>query len=1106
MGRKIYPPHCVRAIMLMLLALMAWSQSAQAQDERTVIDEVTAESDIVTIPALGAQCSRPTFDVTYGDPAYVSDEGHWEKQNGTEWETLTLSDTFEPGTYRYVVRVILDAQDAASYSLASPANLSVRVNNQEWTLSNYSSTETETSVLACSPEIMWEEPANVSYFDPTADEGEQTQEVSATPLNSTNLILSTGWYYVEDEQTTDSRITVTGTVNLILADGCEFHAVHGIRVADGNTLNIYAQCAGEGCGMLRAEAYGDASIGGDAGQTRDGNGALGEDAGTINIYGGRIDAEGYGVIGGGKGGYGTYSDNSYEDDELGWIEDINEGKGGDGGNGGTITIYGGMVSAEVMGGGDAGDGDDENGHVGDGTINLSWSSAGDCIRATEYRGTVTLLKDFAADDEDIIEAGEVGDNWTISDYTLTPSVCAYKRKEPTCTENGYMQDCWYAVATKKYYSDEECTEELDMVVIPPLGHRTTHTEAAAATFTTDGNVENWYCDRCHKYFADEEYKEEIDAADVNYGVQGNATDGYSLSMLKQGTATLLLDKSVTSFKVYDNGGKDANYSDDCDGYLELAAPEGYLLQLTGTVKTESGRDCLAVYDANENVLLDETSGGSTYDEEAGETRYIPTDIGTINSKSMNLGFYTDGGVNEEGLDLTVTLLEASSHDITIKNDVTGGQVIGSTSAKWCDEVTLTATPTGDHLLSSIKVVNDETHEEVPVKGGTWYNNTATFIMPNASVTITPTFTTDKTHLSINMPTTGTVTVAILPETTHLKIYDDGGEEGAYSNNCDGTLVLMAPEDKLMKLSGSVLSDESDCLTVYAGTTTAGDVLLWEACGTYYEVDEGVWGYDSYTISSLYGTSMTLNFHSYGGTTYSGLDLEVTFLDIAEGEVELEDFSYELYYGSPDDGYKADATIEGEEVSVYTICWPSAPAPQEGAKFYTLSGATSTSLQFTEVNTDLAAHTPYLVALSKEYDVQKNDEPVTLKKECVGPSVDGFKFVGTTIGLSNAEAAAAGAYILQDGNKWNKVMAATPEHPEYGNAYVPAFRAYIVAVGADAPARIGTSFEEGNATAINALQLIDKDGTEHWYDLNGRSIQRPTQKGIYINNGKKVVIK
>ena len=42
-----------------------------------------------------------------------------------------------------------------------------------------------------------------------------------------------------------------------------------------------------------------------------------------------------------------------------------------------------------------------------------------------------------------------------------------------------------------------------------------------------------------------------------------------------------------------------------------------------------------------------------------------------------------------------------------------------------------------------------------------------------------------------------------------------------------------------------------------------------------------------------------------------------------------------------------------------------------------------------------------------------------------------------------------------------------------------------------------------------LRLVDADGTNRYYDLQGRRIadgQRPSAKGIYITNGRKVVIK
>ena len=50
---------------------------------------------------------------------------------------------------------------------------------------------------------------------------------------------------------------------------------------------------------------------------------------------------------------------------------------------------------------------------------------------------------------------------------------------------------------------------------------------------------------------------------------------------------------------------------------------------------------------------------------------------------------------------------------------------------------------------------------------------------------------------------------------------------------------------------------------------------------------------------------------------------------------------------------------------------------------------------------------------------------------------------------------------------------------------------------------------GNGTTgINSASLHDSREvmTNQWYDLQGRKIQKPTKAGLYIVNGKKVVIK
>ena len=44
------------------------------------------------------------------------------------------------------------------------------------------------------------------------------------------------------------------------------------------------------------------------------------------------------------------------------------------------------------------------------------------------------------------------------------------------------------------------------------------------------------------------------------------------------------------------------------------------------------------------------------------------------------------------------------------------------------------------------------------------------------------------------------------------------------------------------------------------------------------------------------------------------------------------------------------------------------------------------------------------------------------------------------------------------------------------------------------------------TAIESVNRIESSDTDRWYDMQGRRIERPTKTGIYLNNGKKVVIK
>ncbi|WP_029072486.1 Ig-like domain-containing protein [Kandleria vitulina] len=161
----------------------------------------------------------------------------------------------------------------------------------------------------------------------------------------------------------DSRVKVTGTVNLILLDGASLTINGGIAVKQDNTLNIYA-------GNTTSSISGSGKLTAAAGSWNAGIGSGSSDrgkTGTVNIHGGSITATGGdngAGIGGGYGGVVNIYDGSVT------------ANGGDGGAGigggynrpgGTVTIYGGTVTAT---GGERGAGIGGGMHESGGTVSI----------------------------------------------------------------------------------------------------------------------------------------------------------------------------------------------------------------------------------------------------------------------------------------------------------------------------------------------------------------------------------------------------------------------------------------------------------------------------------------------------------------------------------------------------------------------------------------------------------------------------------------------------------------------------------------------------------------------------------------------------------------
>ena len=228
---------------------------------------------------------------------------------------------------------------------------------------------------------------DVSYLDETGTS--QTCD-SATEVTSSDTGWTTDWYVVQGTVEIGSRVTVSGDVRLILADGCTLTVNGGIQVQDdddditngsANALTIYAQSTDESTmGKLIAKGAEDdynAVIGGNEGNDYGGSG------GAVTINGGVVKAistDGAG-IGGGFGDYGGSGGSiTINGGNITASSHFGAGIGGGegvscGGGGGEITINGGSVIATGVNGagigGGQGDGGGEDYGGSGGTITIT---------------------------------------------------------------------------------------------------------------------------------------------------------------------------------------------------------------------------------------------------------------------------------------------------------------------------------------------------------------------------------------------------------------------------------------------------------------------------------------------------------------------------------------------------------------------------------------------------------------------------------------------------------------------------------------------------------------------------------------------------------------
>ena len=168
----------------------------------------------------------------------------------------------------------------------------------------------------------------------------------------------------------------------------------------------------------------------------------------------------------------------------------------------------------------------------------------------------------------------------------------------------------------------------------------------------------------------------------------------------------------------------------------------------------------------------------------------------------------------------------------------------------------------------------------------------------------------------------------------------------------------------------------------------------------------------------------------------------------------------------------------------------------GVKLYSVKSVTNTEVELTGELSVIAAEMPYFIYNDNDTEVEVSI--IVSSEEADNVDYDSEHFKGTLVDktFTDEDMEEADHYVLSGGSSFVWVKDA---------GTLSAGKCWIELVPAsDAHARTLNIVFEGTTTGINAVNAAaTMDG--NIYDLSGRRVAQPA-KGIYVKNGKKVIVK
>ncbi|MBQ7150499.1 MAG: hypothetical protein IJS06_06030 [Prevotella sp.] len=320
-------------------------------------------------------------------------------------------------------------------------------------------------------------------------------------------------------------------------------------------------------------------------------------------------------------------------------------------------------------------------------------------------------------------------------------------------------------------------------------------------------------------------------------------------------------------------------------------------------------------------------------------------------------------------------------------------------------------------------------------------------------------------------------------------------DGCQSTNATTPCIVFNGANDQIILSGN--NTFTDCTADLSGTYTNCNIYLERRV----KIDAGI---SNTTPIRLYAKESNIGL---------GNPVATQSLPADEARFFILNDNYACYSKS-NGSSRADLTIcEGKTLDVTaaeaaTLVLPFAATIPEGVTCYTLTHTDGAStVTATEVTGGtLAAETPVLVnATMGSYKFRNSSKATTATSIPDSPSVSEALtgvYSDLTFTTENIASIYANAYIL------NKIDDSVGFYKAADGKKVGANRAYLTATnvpGTGEARSLSIVFDDGETTGVTDVRSKMEEVKDDYFDLSGRRVAHPT-KGLYIMNGKKIIIK